>query len=63
MYVPTPEELAQIGLGAALYSNNGAHSDDWQRLFVLVGLEDRRASLPDCVYRVRLAAKHICMYI
>ena len=58
MYVPTGEELALLGLGAVLHGRNDAHTDDWQRLFVLVSLEARlrRASMVGCEFRVRLAA-------
>ena len=58
VYVPTPAELAQVDLAEVMHGSNDAYTDDWQRLFVLVGLEARRAAarMRGCRYRVRLAA-------
>jgi len=58
MYVPTVSELAALGLEEVLYGSNALHTDNWQRLFVLVSLEARRsaASMVGCEFRVRLAA-------
>ena len=57
IYVPTRAELAQINLAHVLYYSNDAYADDWQSLFVLVGLEVRLAgkAMRGCVYRVRVA--------
>jgi len=58
MYVPTLAELAQVDLAEVMHGSNDAYTDDWQRLFVLVGLEARlsAAATRGCRYRVRLSA-------
>lgn len=58
MYVPTLAELAQIDLAHVVHGSNAAHTDDWQRLFVLASLESRHraAAMRGCQYRVRLKA-------
>jgi len=58
MYVPTASELAEIDLGGVLYGSNDALTSNWQRLFVMVGLQTRtRASeMTGCEFRIRLAA-------
>jgi len=58
MYVPTASELAEIDLGGVLYGSNDAVTSNWQRIFVMVGLQTRtRASeMMGCEFRIRLAA-------
>jgi len=58
MLVPSYTELAQIDFAHVLHGSNDGFAEDWQRLFVLVGLEARQraAELRGCSYRVRLAA-------
>jgi len=56
MYVPTRAELSLLDLEQVLYGDNAMHTDDWQRIFVLVTLEARKAAeaMQDCQYRIRL---------
>lgn len=58
MYVPTAGELAQIDLVHVLHGSNDAYSDDWQRLFVAVSMQQRSGASVKrgCRYRVRLQA-------
>ena len=57
MYLPTEADLAQIDLGDVLYGSNNAHTDNWQRIFVLVGMRKRVgwSATRGCEFRIRLA--------
>ena len=58
MYVTTEPELAQLGLEGVLFGSNDTHNNNWQRVFVLVGLEARQRAqaMQGCDFRVRLQA-------
>ena len=57
MYVPTRAELSLIDLQGVMFGENNVHTDNWQRVFVLVTLETRifAAEKAACEYRIRLA--------